>query len=278
MVEGSQIDWAAHHNDPYAAVTDFLEFDKAVAVAVAFAKKDRNTMIIICPDHGSGGISLGTSIETVFSEKTRTNTENLDIKKDIVEPLQQIKCSARKLAEMMLKNHHYISKDSIAKYYNFHPTDSFISVLEYLIKERKNIDSVEYLLGINFSLQNHIGWTTTKHTGEDVFLGIYAPDKIKKKTGVIDNSDVGKYIAKTLNLMDFDEATQYYYVKHTDLFPNAVATSDNLTIEQNGTKVVVFPNTNVLKYGETIMLTTRSAAIYVNGYYYLPYSILRYFE
>jgi alkaline phosphatase len=72
MVEGSQIDWAAHNNDPYAAVTDFLEFDKAVAVALDFAKKNKNTVLIICPDHGTGGINFGGN--------------DIDIKKDIVAP------------------------------------------------------------------------------------------------------------------------------------------------------------------------------------------------
>ena len=70
VVEGSQIDWAAHNNDPYAAVTDFLEFDKAVAVSLDFAKKVQNTVVIICPDHGNGGISIGNSYGgSVLSEK-----------------------------------------------------------------------------------------------------------------------------------------------------------------------------------------------------------------
>lgn len=266
MVEGSQVDWAAHKNDPYAAVTDFLEFDKALAVALNFAKKNKNTVVIVCPDHGTGGISLGAG------------SDNVDIKEDIIAPLRQVKCSARKLSEMMWQDSTYISKDSIAKYYNFSATDSFITVLEDIMQETQNIDSVQYLLGKNFSNQNHIGWTTTKHTGEDVFLAIYAPEKIKKKTGVIDNSDIGKYIAEILDLAKFDDATDYFFCKHTDLFENAIAQSDGLYIEKNDIKIVIYPNTNILKYNETIMLTMNSIAIYVNGYYYLPVSVLKYFE
>ena len=278
VVEGSQIDWAAHRNDPYAAVTDFLEFDKAVAVALDFAKKNKNTVVIVCPDHGNGGISLGTSQETIFSEIRKTKTDNIDIKEDIVEPLRKIKCSARKLSEMMLQDSAYISCDSIAEYYNFSPTDSFVSILEYLVKEMKNLDSVQYLLGKHFSIQNHIGWTTTKHTGEDVFLAIYAPENAKKITGVIDNSDIGKYIAELLDLMDFDNVTNYFFRKHTELFENAIATPDGLSIEKNGVKISIYPNTNILRYNETIMLFMQSIALYVNGYYYLPVSVLRYFE
>jgi len=72
MVEGSQIDWALHNNDPYAAVTDFLEFDKAVAIALDFARKNKNTVVIVCPDHATGGMIFGGN--------------DIDIKNEVVEP------------------------------------------------------------------------------------------------------------------------------------------------------------------------------------------------
>jgi len=278
VVEGSQIDWAAHHNDPYAAVTDFLEFDKSVAVALDFAKKDKNTVVIVCPDHGNGGISLGTCDETIFSEIHKTKTDNIDIEEDIVEPLRKIQCSARKLSELMLQDSAYISCDSIAKYYNFSPTDSFVSILDYLVTETENLDRVQYLLGKNFSIQNHIGWTTSKHTGEDVFLAVYAPENVRKIMGVVDNSNIGKYIAELLNLTDFDDVSNFFFRKHTDLFEDAIATPDGLFIEKNGTKIIIYPNTNILKYSETIMLTMNFIAVYLNGYYYLPISVLKYLE
>jgi len=59
MVEGSKVDWAAHDNNAAKMVSEFLAFDDAVKVALDFAKKDGNTAVIICPDHGNSGISLG---------------------------------------------------------------------------------------------------------------------------------------------------------------------------------------------------------------------------
>jgi len=277
MVEGSQIDWAAHNNDPYAAVTDFLEFDKAVTIALDFAKKDKNTVVIVCPDHGTGGITIGnTHVETAFSEKGKIKSENVDIKEDIINPLREIKCSGRKLAEMMLNDSAYISKDSIAKYYNFNATDSFINVLKCVTEHSENKDTIQYLLGRNFSFQNHIGWTTTKHTGEDVFLAIYTPDRLKKKTGVIENNEIGKYIAEILNLENFDYASEYYFCKHTDLFDDAIADPNYLLIERNGKKVVIYPNTNILQFNDTVLLAMNTITVYLNGYYYIPISILRY--
>jgi alkaline phosphatase len=177
----------------------------------------------------------------------------------------------------MQKKPNYISQDSIAKYYNIQTTPDFLNTLK-IFAEQTLTDTIQYLLGTNFSLQNHIGWTTTKHTGDDVPLYIYAPDKVKKKTGLIDNSSIGKYIAEVLHLENFDYAADRFYCKHTHLFDDAIATPSYLTVEKNGKKIMVYPNTNIIKYNETIMLTMSSISIYINGYYYLPVSILRYLD
>ena len=44
MVEGSQIDWAAHANDSSELVSEIVAYDKAVKAAIDFAKKDGNTI------------------------------------------------------------------------------------------------------------------------------------------------------------------------------------------------------------------------------------------
>lgn len=58
MVEGSQIDWAGHDNDFEYNVQETLDFDKAVGVALEFAKKDGNTLVIVTADHETGGLAL----------------------------------------------------------------------------------------------------------------------------------------------------------------------------------------------------------------------------
>ncbi|MDR0844486.1 MAG: alkaline phosphatase, partial [Tannerella sp.] len=59
MVEGSKVDWAAHGNDPAAMMTEFLAFDRACQVALEFARQNGETAIVITPDHGNSGISIG---------------------------------------------------------------------------------------------------------------------------------------------------------------------------------------------------------------------------
>src|SRR5574344_1030910 len=47
MVENNQVDWAAHSNDPKTLITEFLNFDQAVKVAVDYAKSNQETVVII---------------------------------------------------------------------------------------------------------------------------------------------------------------------------------------------------------------------------------------
>lgn len=58
MVEGSQIDWAAHANHADRVVRQILLFDLAVREAVAYAKTDKHTLVVVTADHETGGLVL----------------------------------------------------------------------------------------------------------------------------------------------------------------------------------------------------------------------------
>ncbi|MDY3547179.1 alkaline phosphatase [Riemerella anatipestifer] len=58
QVEGGKVDWAAHGNDVAALLYDQLAFDEAVKVAIDFAKKDGNTLVVITSDHGNANPGL----------------------------------------------------------------------------------------------------------------------------------------------------------------------------------------------------------------------------
>jgi len=58
MVEGSQIDWAAHDNDQQSVIYETLDFDRAVKIALDFAERCGNTLVIITGDHETGGMSI----------------------------------------------------------------------------------------------------------------------------------------------------------------------------------------------------------------------------
>ena len=58
MIEGSQVDWAAHASDTKRVVRQTLLFDMAVREAIDFAKRDGQTLVIVTADHETGGLEF----------------------------------------------------------------------------------------------------------------------------------------------------------------------------------------------------------------------------
>jgi alkaline phosphatase len=59
MVEGSQIDWGGHDNDANYIIEEMQDFNRAIGLALDFAEKDGNTLVIVTADHECGGFALG---------------------------------------------------------------------------------------------------------------------------------------------------------------------------------------------------------------------------
>lgn len=70
MIEGGKIDWACHANDAATTALEVLQFDDAVREAYKFyLQHPDETLIVICSDHETGGLTLGhaaTHYETTY--------------------------------------------------------------------------------------------------------------------------------------------------------------------------------------------------------------------
>jgi alkaline phosphatase len=60
MVEGSQIDWACHDNNTEYTVSEMIDFDQAIGKALDFARKDKETLVIVTADHETGAMAIET--------------------------------------------------------------------------------------------------------------------------------------------------------------------------------------------------------------------------
>lgn len=75
MIEGSQIDWAAHDNDSEQVIREMLDFDKTVGKVLDYAQKEGNTLVIITADHETGGMTMtngkfgSDKLKSAFSTK-----------------------------------------------------------------------------------------------------------------------------------------------------------------------------------------------------------------
>jgi len=56
-----------HANDADYVISETLDFDKAVGLALDFADKNENTLVIVTADHETGGLSL--SAAEVFGKR-----------------------------------------------------------------------------------------------------------------------------------------------------------------------------------------------------------------
>jgi len=63
MVEGSRVDGGGHANYVRGMVGEFLAFDEACKVALQYAESRNDTMVIIVPDHDTGGMNLPDNLE-----------------------------------------------------------------------------------------------------------------------------------------------------------------------------------------------------------------------
>ncbi len=79
MAEGSMIDWGGHGNNADFLVSEMIDFDEAIGIALDFAEKDGNTLVIVTADHETGGFTLAAGenyneIKTTFSTGSHSTT------------------------------------------------------------------------------------------------------------------------------------------------------------------------------------------------------------
>lgn len=58
QIEGGKVDWCAHSNDAGGLIYDQIAFDEALKVAIDFARKDKETLVIFTTDHGNANPGL----------------------------------------------------------------------------------------------------------------------------------------------------------------------------------------------------------------------------
>lgn len=176
FVEGSKVDWASHANDPIGVISDVLAWDDALKVALDFAKKDGQTLVLAFTDHGNGGMSIG-------NRSTDKNYDTLPYEA-LVTQLKKATLTGEGVEKMLAGD---LSTSNI-----YYIMSTYFGIEDLTAEEADAIKaakkgSMNYVVGPIISKRSAIGWTTTGHTGEDVFLYAYGPNK---PTGLIENTDL----------------------------------------------------------------------------------------
>lgn len=77
MVEGGLIDIAGHYWDAAALVKEVVAFDTAVKVALEFAQRDGQTLVIVTADHATGGLRIAEPLDLRTLGKIRASAARI---------------------------------------------------------------------------------------------------------------------------------------------------------------------------------------------------------
>ena len=211
MVEGSKVDYAAHSNDPMGIISEYDAFDKAVAVAMDFAKKDGNTTVIVVPDHGNSGMTMGSNDYKNYYKK------GLDT---AMAMLPQYKCTGEGLTGLIQAQ----GVDRICPIFKEYTGIDLTPAEEKAVRESMaNIEKDYMEVALSRNLKSvvtkilnahvHFGYASGCHTSEDVFLAVYNPNG-QVPMGWIDGTDLAGYMYGLLGVKgSLDELTSQIFVK-----------------------------------------------------------------
>ncbi|MFA6701432.1 MAG: alkaline phosphatase [Dysgonamonadaceae bacterium] len=255
MVEGSQVDWAAHANDPAAIITEFLAFDEAVGKVMEFAKKNGETAVIIASDHGNSGFTIGTtkcpgydklSIDQLFGN------------------VSKYKLTANGIESMLLKTKPENIKSEFKKYTGIELSDEelqqLLSSSNYKEGDYTKVGTTQNMVHTIVSILNSrtcFGYTTGGHTGEELILSSYHPQGDVLK-GHVRNVDVNQYLLDVGGLQKpLQQISDELFAKHSDVFNGMKYSID----KQNPD----FPVLTVKKGRKTLEVTAFSSVAKLNG-------------
>lgn len=299
MVEGSKVDWAAHGNDPVGMLTDYLAFDRACRVALDFARRDGNTLVVMVSDHGNSGFSLGRRDCKGYDKLT---------KDQLFGTVTQIKLSAEGFARKLNEQPSSAVQDIFRQYAGFELTDEELQTL-YHCKGYKNSPIPEnersekealaslYSGSLNgfvaklITSKTCFGFTTNGHTGEDVLLVAYHPAGTLPM-GMYTNIELNHYMTAAVGLTGkLDELTDANFAPHTEVLKDYTYTvlppatekgNPTLVVKNKKKQLTITPYTNIVKLGkkgkEEVRLQTVIVYVDKNETFYLPRAITDYLK
>lgn len=278
MVEGSKVDWSAHGNDAIGCITEYLAFDRAVATAIDFAKRNGETTVVILPDHGNSGFTIG--------RKDLKSYDKASID-DLFGNVSKFKKTGEGLERILLKSKPEDFKALFKQYTDIDLNEEELN----LLLSSKNYKEADYMkvsnsVNMGSSIINimdshtYFGFTTGGHTGEEVFLAAYHPDG-DIPVGMNTNVEINYYLRAALGLSTpLEEMTNEIFAKHTDVFRGMEYTIDKSTDfpvlkVKKGNATLTIPAFKSVAYLNDQPISLSSVVVYIdkNDTFYLPRSL-----
>lgn len=225
MIEGSQIDWANHANDPAHLLGDMLAYDEAVGIVLEFAKQRGDTLVLAMSDHNTGGMSIGNrGTNTTYSQTSLA---------EVLEPLRKMRASAPEMwRQLCVRTGASDTKpkdvdpqhvqEVVAECWGVTLTINDARHLLELAGE--NPDNPQNAFGALICPRwTAIGYTTHGHTGGDVPLFAFGPGR---PIGLLDVPEIAQVTERALGL-NLKQVTNRLHVDLQQTLPAAKITIDS---------------------------------------------------
>ena len=166
QIEGGRVDWAAHSNDATGLIFDQIAFDETIKIVLDFARKDKETLVIVTTDHGNAnpGLFYGSNANFNFDNLQKAKHSNDWILKGV-----NGQTNVKDFIERVQFAQNYVLSEVEAKelvdHINALPTDQSQNEYELPFERLAQIQK-KY---------TSVGWGDMHHSADYVELMMYGP-------------------------------------------------------------------------------------------------------
>jgi alkaline phosphatase len=191
QVESGKVDWAAHANDIAGLIGEQIQFDEALRVAIEFAEKDKNTLVVITTDHGNAsptmvyGSQANKNFDKIATMKQTNEWVLNGINKNftpaqIIERLEAAQGIIIKPEEALtlLSNYYLLGEDGV---YN---------ARKLPFQKLAQIQTPH----------TSVSWASTEHTSEYVELAMFGPGS-ESLVPFVKNTDLHNFMLKVTDVL-----------------------------------------------------------------------------
>lgn len=212
MVEGGQIDTAAHANDVASVLHEMMEFDRAIGVVISFAESNPDTLVVLTADHDTGGLAIAYSnyqppapLKLASGEAWKTKYNFAE--KAIFEKMARQKKSFQRMVldskgipadlkrEVEENSAFSLSEEQAAYVLARDPKTGFPATKDYSEFYVYGTNNPMALMGRLFGKETNTAWAVGTHTHTPVMVIATGPSG-EKFRGLLDNVDIPQIIAR----------------------------------------------------------------------------------
>lgn len=186
QVEGGKVDWGAHGNDIGALLYDQIAFDDAIGVAIEFAERNHDTLVVITTDHGNASPALikGKNVDANFDTLHKFKYTNEWVLNGIRKT-----DSAQTVIDRIYEAHGFAIKQEEAadllSHYSDLSNDGLYNAYKLPFRRMAQIQQT----------YTSIGWCGMDHTSEFVELGMFGPGS-EALPPFVKNTDLHNFMLK----------------------------------------------------------------------------------